>query len=111
MQIFKKSHIEVALLFATLFELLELRCRDAEHLLHIALKSFEIWVIFELFLVLIEILLELLDVLGGVGLHSRHELYPLIFRPRKADFLAVVPARHAPVHVHIVILNDPQDDV
>ena len=107
----KKSHIEVAILFLILLELLQLRCRDAEHLFHIALKSFEIWVILELFLVLIEIHLEFFDILGGVSFHAGHELYSLILRPGKADFLAIVPACHAPVHVHIVILNDPQDDV
>ena len=112
----KTSHIEVALFFAAcLLELFQFGCRDAEHFFHIALKSFEIWVVFELslklFLVHIEILLKLFDVFGGVGLHSSHKLHALIFRPRKADFFAIVPAIHAPVHVHIVILNDPQDYV
>ena len=94
-----------------MLELLQLRCRNSEHLFHIALKSFEIWVIFKLFLVLIEILFEFLDILGGVRLHSRHELYALVLRPGKTDLFAIVPTLHAPVYIHIVILNDPQDDV
>ena len=107
-----KSHVEIAILFASiLLKLLQFRCWDAKHLFHIAFKALEVWVIFEFEPVFMEILLEFFDVLGSVGLHSRYKHLTLVLGPRYADFLTFVSARHAPIHVHIVILNDPQDDI
>jgi len=60
---------------------------------------------------LVLVLIELLDVLGRVGLHLGHPLHALVLGPGKADLLAVVPSLHAPVHVQIIVLNDAQDDV
>ena len=107
-----RSHVEIAILFASiLLKLLQFRCGDAKHLFHIAFKALEVWVIFEFEPVFMEILLEFFDVLGSVGLHSRYKHLTLVLGPRYADFLTFVSARHAPIHVQIVILNDPQDDI
>ena len=56
-------------------------------------------------------LLELLDVFGSVRLHLGHPLHALILGPGEADLLAIVAALHAAIHIHVVVLNDPEDDV
>ena len=40
-----------------------------------------------------------------------HELHALVLRPRETDLFPIIPARHASVHVQVVIRNNAQDDV
>ena len=55
----------------------------------------------------VDLVFELL----GVFLHAVEPLDALVLGPGDAQLLVFVAALHAPLHVHVVVLNDAQDDV
>ena len=60
------------------------------------------------------LVLETLDViliLLGIFLQLVEPLHALELRPREANLFAVVAPLHRSAHVHVVVLNDSQDDV
>lgn len=54
---------------------------------------------------------DVIFILLGIFLELVEPLHALELGPRETDLFAVVAPLHRSAHVHVVVLNDSQDDV